>query len=109
MDLKLSNIVISADSDAVLIDISGIGGVTRDWLLPEVQASNLLWKETFELRKQNDIWAFGKLPLMLANTTSPNMTEQQRLLLDFARKAATATLPRISLQDAMHELASTTQ
>lgn len=36
MDLKLLNVVISADNDAVLIDISGIGGVTFDWLSPEM-------------------------------------------------------------------------
>ncbi len=39
MDLKPSNVVLSGESDAVLIDISGIGGVTRQWLCPEMLES----------------------------------------------------------------------
>jgi hypothetical protein len=35
MDLKPSNIVISINDDAVIIDISGIA-VTKDWLAPEI-------------------------------------------------------------------------
>ncbi|KAL2192537.1 hypothetical protein P885DRAFT_82074 [Corynascus similis CBS 632.67] len=34
IDLKPANVVITANFDAVLIDVSGIGGVTRDWLSP---------------------------------------------------------------------------
>lgn len=37
MDLTPSNVVISAVFDAILIDVSGIGGVTRQWLAPEMR------------------------------------------------------------------------
>ncbi|KAK4040606.1 kinase-like domain-containing protein [Parachaetomium inaequale] len=37
MDLKPSNVVISADMRAILVDLSGIGGVTREWLSPEMR------------------------------------------------------------------------
>ncbi len=46
MDLKPSNVVLSAESNAVLIDISGIEGVTRQWLSLEMLKSKkdpLLW------------------------------------------------------------------
>jgi serine/threonine protein kinase len=37
MDLKPKNIVISEHLNAILIDVSGIGGVTRKWLSPEMK------------------------------------------------------------------------
>lgn len=37
MDLKLSNVVLDNDGNTVLIDISGIGGVTYEWLAPEIR------------------------------------------------------------------------
>ncbi|KAL2137203.1 hypothetical protein VTI74DRAFT_6414 [Chaetomium olivicolor] len=35
MDMKPNNVVISKDGNAVLIDISGVGGFTPKWLMPE--------------------------------------------------------------------------
>lgn len=37
MDLKPGNIVISAGLNAILIDVSGSGGVTQEWLSPEIR------------------------------------------------------------------------
>ncbi|EGC45105.1 protein kinase [Histoplasma capsulatum var. duboisii H88] len=36
MDVKPSNVVIDNQRNAVLLDISGIGGVTHEWLAPEI-------------------------------------------------------------------------
>lgn len=36
IDLKLLNILISAEINIVLSDISGIRGVIRDYLVPEI-------------------------------------------------------------------------
>ncbi|RDH28170.1 protein kinase-like protein [Aspergillus welwitschiae] len=61
MNLNPSNIVLDADGNAVLIDISGIGGVTPEWCAPEVLGDILPRDFPFEQRQQNDVWAYGKL------------------------------------------------
>ncbi|OAA53597.1 Protein kinase-like domain protein [Niveomyces insectorum RCEF 264] len=67
MDIKPSNVVISNEWDAILIDISGIGGVTREWLSPpfldDVDPLARSWVE----RVQNDIWALGKMLSAMAS------------------------------------------
>ncbi|KAL5341870.1 kinase-like domain-containing protein [Aspergillus crustosus] len=42
MDIKLANVVLDADGNAVLIDISGIGGITHGCKLPFTLLSNLV-------------------------------------------------------------------
>ncbi|KAI2957999.1 hypothetical protein CBS147323_8823 [Aspergillus niger] len=61
MNLNPSNIVLDADGNAVLIDISGIGGVTPEWCAPEVLGDILPRDLPFEQRQLNDVWAYGKL------------------------------------------------
>lgn len=60
MDLKPTNIVISADGDAKIIDIGGLA-TTREWMPPEFQdhldSTSLPW----ESRVRGDIWALGRL------------------------------------------------
>lgn len=61
MDLKPANIVMSKDWHAVLIDISEIGGFTREWLLPELfEASDESFKE-WDIQVRSDTWALGKI------------------------------------------------
>lgn len=55
MDLKPSNILISAENDAVLSDISGIGGVKRNYLAPEMLDVPNPLAEGLEARIWNDI------------------------------------------------------
>lgn len=67
MDLKPFNIVISAENEAILIDISGIGGVTREWLAPEMLNEIDPLSTSIDARVWNDIWALGKIFLKMAN------------------------------------------
>jgi hypothetical protein len=76
MDLKPSNVVISADMNAVLIDISGIGGVTRQWLSPEMLKEDDPVSQSLEARKQNDIWALGQMLLAMAEACSDAQEKQ---------------------------------
>ena len=82
MDLKPSNVVIDADDNAVLIDISGIGGVTPEYLAPEMydvseyDVSDLL-SINVEIRMRNDIWALGKMISQMADISIDNTEKQQ--------------------------------
>ncbi|KAH8433400.1 uncharacterized protein LDX57_011034 [Aspergillus melleus] len=61
MDIKPSNIVIDSKGNAVIIDISGIGGITRQWCSPEIQDEMSPFDLPFEQRQLNDLWAYGRL------------------------------------------------
>ncbi|KAJ5562408.1 protein kinase domain protein [Penicillium sp. DV-2018c] len=53
--------IIDSEVNAVIIDISGIGGITRKWLSPELQDEPSPCDLSFEQRRLNDVWAYGKL------------------------------------------------
>ncbi|KAL4909611.1 hypothetical protein BDW74DRAFT_173105 [Aspergillus multicolor] len=65
MDIKPSNVVLDTNGNAILIDISGSGAFTFDWLAPELRGGSTLDEPSFEARRSNDIWAYGKLLLEL--------------------------------------------
>jgi len=69
MDIKASNILISASDDAVLTDVSGVGGVTREWLAPEMLDVLDPLSESMGSRMRNDIWALGRLLLRIADVS----------------------------------------
>lgn len=77
MDLKPSKIVINTNSNAVIIDISGIAFTNR-WLALEIQEMDnpifLPWKT----HRRNDIWAYRILLSMIAQFESDK--NQVRLL-----------------------------
>ncbi|KAJ2895016.1 hypothetical protein MKZ38_006993 [Zalerion maritima] len=103
MDLKPSNIVISTDCNAMLIDISGVGGVTQEWLAPEMRSIRDPLSQSMVSRKQNDIWALGKILSMMASVSCNDMEKQ--LLRSVALDATTeAPCSRISLRDAISKL-----
>lgn len=60
MDLKPSNVVLSATRNAKIIDISGLA-TTWEWMPPEFKAhidpTSLPW----DSRVRGDIWALGRL------------------------------------------------
>ena len=100
MDLKPSNVVIDRDHNAVLIDISGIGGVTPQWLAPEMcDVDDVLSQDTVS-RKLNDIWALGKMLSTIANVSRD---AGEKHLLERVGTKATAEVPalRVSLSDAI--------
>ncbi|KAL2168360.1 hypothetical protein VTG60DRAFT_7338 [Thermothelomyces hinnuleus] len=95
MDLKPANVVITANFDAVLIDVSGIGGVTREWLSPEMRGNENPFSKSIEERKQNDIWALGRIMIAMADAQACSDDEQQ--MLRSVAQAATRSPPRIPL------------
>jgi serine/threonine protein kinase len=104
MDLKPSNVVISADMNAVLIDISGIGGVTRQWLSPEMLKEKDPMSQGLEARKRNDIWGLGQVLLAMAEACSDK--DEKQLLRTISPSALRAP-PRIPLSEAIAALNST--
>lgn len=61
MDIKPSNVVIDGDGNSVLIDISGVGGITHEWRAPEIRDSISPGTLSFKVCQMNDTWAYGKL------------------------------------------------
>lgn len=60
LDIKPSNIVVDAEGNAVLIDLSGIG-VTYEWRAPETRDISSPEELPFENRRLYDTWGYGKL------------------------------------------------
>jgi serine/threonine protein kinase len=83
MDLKPSNIVISVNGNAVIIDISG-SAATKDWLAPEMREMHDPISLPWEARRRNDIWAYGTLLSMMVQFESDE--EKARLLREVAEE-----------------------
>ncbi|KAF6808681.1 serine threonine protein kinase [Colletotrichum sojae] len=103
MDIKPSNMVLDKDRILILIDVGGFGGVTWEWLSPTVK--ELLSPEfdpltaDFQLRKENGIWAVGKVLSKMAEAQGEREGQQQ-LLRSVAEEAmddpAQASLSRMA-------------
>jgi serine/threonine protein kinase len=99
MDLKPENIVLSEGLDTVLTDLSGIGGTTRKWLSPEMKILSDPLSKDMESRRQNDVWALGKILSAMAEATC---NEEEGQVLRQVSLNTTAEVPlRGSLQDAI--------
>ncbi|KAI0424966.1 kinase-like domain-containing protein [Xylaria sp. FL1042] len=100
MDLKPSNVVINAEWNAVVIDISGIGGVTSEWLSPNLRKEADPLSQSLEVRKQNDIWALGRILSAMAEAS----TSVDKQLLESVAWAAIQVPACISLGDVIFRL-----
>ena len=101
LDLKPSHIVISANYDAVLIDINA-RAVTQGSLLPEMRELSYLRSQDLQSRLQNDMWAFGKNLSQMANVSCE---DAEKLLLKSVASQVTAEAPsRVSLRNAISQL-----
>lgn len=78
MDLKPKNIVMSTRWSAILIDISGIGGITREWVLPELLDVADAWSANWEDRVRSDIWALGRI---LSSMAEAACSHKEKLIL----------------------------
>lgn len=86
MDIKPSNMVLDKDENLVLIDVGGAGGVTREWLSPEMQQVLDPLSTSFQARKKNDTWAVGRVLCKMAEIQKQT-DGQQQLLQSAAAKA----------------------
>jgi serine/threonine protein kinase len=101
MDLKPSNILISAEINALLSDVSGIGGVTRDYLAPEMLDIPDPLAESKESRVYNDIWALGKIFMEMGDASSNDIEKQQ-----LKRIAQDATADDPTLRPSLYDIIS---
>ncbi|KAK8002325.1 hypothetical protein PG989_002044 [Apiospora arundinis] len=101
MDLKPSNIVINAEGDAILIDISG-RAITQEWLSPEMRDLFSPCSEDLDTRIRNDFWAFRRL-LSLMCSRSSDIQEQELL---HSLESIVDPRPHISLCEAISKLQS---
>ncbi|OCL05693.1 hypothetical protein AOQ84DRAFT_379325 [Glonium stellatum] len=76
MDVKPLNVVIASNDNAVLIDISGIRGVPRAWLAPELRGTNDPFSLSFEERQCNGIWAYRRLLSLMAESAGDSPEAQ---------------------------------
>lgn len=104
MDVKPSNIVIGANSETTLIDISG-RAFSQDWLSPELRHQDDPLSQDISLRVLNDTWAFGKIVLRMANASKFD----KMLLKGIASNCTAPVSERISLSDAITRLAGGVQ
>ncbi|GBF64776.1 hypothetical protein TMEN_7492 [Trichophyton mentagrophytes] len=103
MDIKSSNIVLDGKGNAILIDISGIGGTTHEWRAPEIRDEISPLDLPFEVRRLNDVWACGKLLSEIASHagSSPHATILEQVARCLMRDD---TMTRIGLSEAMSRL-----
>lgn len=111
LDIKPANIVLDANKNAVLIDVSGIGGYGWEWLSPEretlmLQDNVSVFDAPFETRVGTDCWAYGKVLSAIATKSgTPETAEKLRLIADCLTKVAPEY--RISLSEALVQLSET--
>lgn len=99
MDTKPSYMVLDEAGNLVLIDVGRGGGVTHEWLSPEMQQVLEPLSAGFQAWKENNIWAAGRVLSKMAETQEQK-DGQQQLLRSAAEEAmgcpAEVSLSRIA-------------
>lgn len=106
MDIKPSNVVLDSDGNAILIDISGIGGITRAWCAPEIQDITSPFELPFNVRQWSDVWAYGRLLLEITKHAkqSPHVMHLKSVADELMNEDMQE---RLSLPDAILQLSHT--
>jgi serine/threonine protein kinase len=106
LDIKPSNIVLDARGNAFLIDISGTGGFTWEWLAPEMtmfieqNSPKAPADAPFRARVATDCWAYGQLLSIIAEGSGPGGAgEKLRVIAGDLTKAKPEA--RITLRDTL--------
>ncbi|PWY87650.1 hypothetical protein BO70DRAFT_385904 [Aspergillus heteromorphus CBS 117.55] len=106
MDIKPSNVVLDSEGNAVVIDISGIGGISRQWCSPEIQDELSPFDLPFSQRRLNDVWAYGKLLSKIgAHAKDDPFAKTLKQVADCLMKEGCQT--RMSLSKALSQLKGT--
>lgn len=103
IDIKPANVVLDAQGNALLLDISGIGGITYSWLAPEIRHEEPSFDLPFEARVLHSTWAYGKLLLEIA-AFGGNFTFTETLLCVAGHLMEENTCSRMSLSEAVSQL-----
>jgi serine/threonine protein kinase len=103
MDIKPSNVVLDSDGNAMLIDISGIGGVTYEWCAPEIRDEISPIALPFEVRRLCDVWAYGQLLSKIVSHAEDSLVARTlRQIADCLTKENTRS--RMTLLEAISQL-----
>lgn len=109
LDMKPSNIVLDSNKNAILIDISGTGGYSWEWLSPEMETLIKQIHEAtpanrpFQVRVATDCWAYGKiLSAIAAKTDTGHIGELMRSVADGLTNVNPES--RVSLRNALVQL-----
>ena len=89
---------MSKEWNAILIDVSGIGGNTDEWLLLELFKVLDRYSESWELRVQSDTWALGRILASTAKAMNDGGKEEDKLLLLEIAEEVEQTCGSISLK-----------
>ncbi|GAP92496.2 putative protein kinase domain-containing protein [Rosellinia necatrix] len=103
MDIKPSNVVISANSEVTLIDISG-RVFSQDWLSPEMRHLQNSLSQDFFSQVLNDTWAFGKIVSQMVSASCDDL--EKGLLRSLALDCTAPVSQRSSLRDIITKLES---
>ncbi|GAB1198096.1 hypothetical protein APSETT444_007404 [Aspergillus pseudonomiae] len=103
MDNKPANVVLDAQGNVVLIDISGAGEITYSWRAPEISHERSPFDLPFEARLLHDVCAYGKVLSEIA-TRVGKCTLAETLLCIAGRLMEENPWSRMTLSEAISQL-----
>jgi hypothetical protein len=104
MNLQPKHVVMSRDWDAIVIDVSGIGGTPGEWLLPELVGVEDWSSVPFDVRQRSDVWALGLMMAAMADAIEGRESQEVRLVLLGIAQAIKRESGRTSVAGIAHQL-----